>query len=164
MGARAYSDSLGRFNQVDPVFEGSSNAYDYAFQNPVVDSDVTGMSGNRNGISCGMGRISGACTLYLSEYRTRMLIDTIWDGVGATGICAAAGAASFITIVGAAAGAVWGIVAAILSAGAMALSHIDDAGHNEGIYFKVYFARAAWYWWGWHYTRWTPYAGYVWHQ
>jgi RHS repeat-associated protein len=43
MGVRAYSASDGRFDQVDPMAGGSANAYDYAFQNPVVHDDLSGM-------------------------------------------------------------------------------------------------------------------------
>ncbi len=42
MGARLYSPATGRFLQVDPVYGGSCNAYDYTCQNPVNGSDLTG--------------------------------------------------------------------------------------------------------------------------
>lgn len=42
MGERVYNSVTGRFNQVDPVAHGSSNAYDYVDQNPVTGFDLSG--------------------------------------------------------------------------------------------------------------------------
>ena len=42
MGARGYSPALGRFLQTDPAQGGSANAYDYAFQQPIDNSDILG--------------------------------------------------------------------------------------------------------------------------
>jgi RHS repeat-associated protein len=42
MGARTYVPELGRFLEPDPVPGGSANAYDYAFQDPVNQSDPAG--------------------------------------------------------------------------------------------------------------------------
>jgi RHS repeat-associated protein len=44
MGARVYIPALGRFTQIDPQVGGSTNAYDYAGQNPVNLADPTGES------------------------------------------------------------------------------------------------------------------------
>jgi RHS repeat-associated protein len=42
MGARSYVPALGRFLSPDPVRGGSANPYDYALQDPVNESDITG--------------------------------------------------------------------------------------------------------------------------
>jgi RHS repeat-associated protein len=42
MGARAYVPQLGRFEQPDPIPGGSANAYDYAWEDPVNQSDLSG--------------------------------------------------------------------------------------------------------------------------
>jgi RHS repeat-associated protein len=42
MGTRYYDPALGRFTQVDPLFGGSANAYDYAAQDPIGNEDVDG--------------------------------------------------------------------------------------------------------------------------
>ncbi|WP_344126790.1 RHS repeat-associated core domain-containing protein [Luedemannella flava] len=42
MGVRLYATALGRFLQVDPVFGGSCNAYDYACQDPANKFDLDG--------------------------------------------------------------------------------------------------------------------------
>jgi RHS repeat-associated protein len=42
MGVRAYDPSTGRFSQTDPISGGSANLYDYAFQNPLTNYDLSG--------------------------------------------------------------------------------------------------------------------------
>jgi RHS repeat-associated protein len=42
MGARSYSMELGRFLSVDPVEQGSANAYDYVAGDPINHTDYTG--------------------------------------------------------------------------------------------------------------------------
>lgn len=42
MGVRSYVPTLGRFLSPDPVRGGSANAYDYANQDPVNNTDLTG--------------------------------------------------------------------------------------------------------------------------
>jgi RHS repeat-associated protein len=42
MGARLYVPQIGRFLQVDPVYGGSANDYDYAWQDPVNKLDLDG--------------------------------------------------------------------------------------------------------------------------
>jgi RHS repeat-associated protein len=51
MGARLYNPGTGRFLQVDPVFGGSCNAYDYTCQDPVNQNDLSGRSGGQPAIS-----------------------------------------------------------------------------------------------------------------
>jgi len=43
MGARLYDPVTGRFLQMDPVFEGSCNAYDYTCQDPLNGMDINGL-------------------------------------------------------------------------------------------------------------------------
>ena len=42
MGERVFNPATGRFDQTDPVSGGSANSYDYAAQNPLTNSDLTG--------------------------------------------------------------------------------------------------------------------------
>jgi RHS repeat-associated protein len=64
MGARVYLPQLGRFLQVDPVYGGSANPYDYAFQDPVNVFDPDGKS-------------STVC-----EWIAKVLICTVLGGAG----------------------------------------------------------------------------------
>jgi RHS repeat-associated protein len=43
MGARLYSPDIGRFLQTDPVQGGNANSYDYAAQDPINGSDLSGL-------------------------------------------------------------------------------------------------------------------------
>jgi len=45
MGVRDYDPSLGRFLEPDPVLGGSANPYDYAYQDPVNNDDLSGEFG-----------------------------------------------------------------------------------------------------------------------
>jgi RHS repeat-associated protein len=50
MGQRLYDPASGRFLQTDPVPGGSANRYDYASQNPVNETDLSGKLPCRTGI------------------------------------------------------------------------------------------------------------------
>jgi RHS repeat-associated protein len=60
MGARLYDPTVGAFLQVDPVFGGSANAYDYVDQDPVNNTDL-------NGEWCWFGNIGTTCTRYVTD-------------------------------------------------------------------------------------------------
>lgn len=51
MGVRLYNRTTGRFLQVDPIWGGSANRYDYANQDPVNNSDTSGLA------SCSCGTV-----------------------------------------------------------------------------------------------------------
>jgi RHS repeat-associated protein len=66
MGARLYNPVSGRFLQVDPVFEGSCNAYDYTCQDPLNNTDL-------NGEWCWFGTIGTTCTRYVTDLYGRVI-------------------------------------------------------------------------------------------
>lgn len=62
MGARPYDPPLGRFLAIDPVEGGSCNAYDYACQDPVNLTDLTGRAIPIIGVVIVIGVLAGAGT------------------------------------------------------------------------------------------------------
>jgi RHS repeat-associated protein len=65
IGARQYDPSLGRFISIDPIFEANSpqqfNGYNYAADNPVTNSDPTGMACDANHDSANCWTNNGPC-------------------------------------------------------------------------------------------------------
>jgi RHS repeat-associated protein len=57
MGERAYVPEMGRFTSVDPILGGSANAYDYANQDPVNETDL---DGENAGTKC-VAWLAGIC-------------------------------------------------------------------------------------------------------
>jgi RHS repeat-associated protein len=80
MGARLYSPAMGRFLQVDSVFGGSCNAYDYTCQDPLNGSDLAGKYYTKK---------SGKYTLTCSS-----LNQECWFGTP-TQVCKSVGSQSF---------------------------------------------------------------------
>lgn len=76
MGVRGYNPYLGRFDQRDPVPGGSANAYDFADQNPVNNSDNSGRWTYPHGhATCGYV----TCTFYLSHWGSNHLYNLMAD-------------------------------------------------------------------------------------
>jgi hypothetical protein len=98
MGARLYNPATGRFLQVDPVFEGSANAYDYVDQDPVNASDLAGTLGGTRQGECadmngrweGSGPNSGRCIPGPAPHSVvRATINDIGKGILGIGAAAA---------------------------------------------------------------------------
>ncbi|MFD0883088.1 DNRLRE domain-containing protein [Streptosporangium algeriense] len=109
MGARLYNPKTGRFLQVDPIAGGSDNAYEYAGQDPVNNTDLDGTKkktkktkkpaaakkpkdGGKNGVKCGSNWYKRWCNIYLDEENAADLVDLLNAGAGAATICAAVAA------------------------------------------------------------------------
>jgi len=180
MGARAYNVNTGRFAQVDPVGGGSANSYDYVSQNPLTKSDL---AGTQEGVNCSFGTWSGSCNVYLSEWATRQLVDTLNTVAGVTATCAVIAGIFIKNRIGAGIALACGLVSGITWTASAVIGQIDDYGHNNGIYFHQSYYKQVWWttswtyhgwcggwcggWWSfdWHYHQaWIPYFGYIWHQ
>ncbi|MFF4507630.1 RHS repeat-associated core domain-containing protein [Streptomyces sp. NPDC001401] len=134
MGVRGYNPYLGRFDQRDPVPGGSANAYDFADQNPVNNSDTSGRWTFPHGhATCGYT----TCTFYLSHWGSNHLYNLMADWGWST------------AAVGAAVGALLGLAmcegngycAALIAGyfGWMTSAIIDaaDRAHNHHICFAM---------------------------
>lgn len=117
MGARLYDPALGRFLQVDPVFGGSANAYDYCGQNPINCSDLTG--------ECFLGICWGTVLLEAAEWAF---------GKAASAACKAADAA----------GPWWGMACGALAGGITGIVtyRLDTAHRTTSGYISSFVAGA----------------------
>jgi RHS repeat-associated protein len=147
MGVRAYNPGTGRFSQVDPISGGSANAYDYALQNPVTNTDLTGLW-NWQGRWCqsvAAYRAYRFCVYYIDQYWTRQIELILELGIAFSAACAILNPELAIACA-------WvGLAAAV----ALAFIHYYDNG--GGIYIKYYEWRAVWWFFGWHHGRWHIY-------
>lgn len=144
MGARTYNVYTGRFSQTDPISGGSANAYDYAFQNPVNGSDLSGMWDRQGSVCQSVSKTASYrhCDWYLNQYTTHHIMVTLELGVVFAGACAIwfpafAPACGFM---GLAAGVAYTL-----------LEWVDRGG---GIYFAIEDWRLVWWFFGWHHGGW----------
>ena len=103
MGARQYDPGLGRFITVDPIEGGQANNYDYAFQDPINQLDLTGLG-------CG-----GACWLVDVFWSAKDGTVAVGQAIGSAGQAAGEGAWRLIKRCGAGAGLGFAIDAAGLN-------------------------------------------------
>lgn len=73
MGARAYNVGTGRFSQTDPIPGGSANSYDYGAQNPIINTDTSGLWYRTTWLFRAWGW-SGNVTLYFSQKQLRAIM------------------------------------------------------------------------------------------
>ncbi|MFG2129795.1 RHS repeat-associated core domain-containing protein [Streptomyces sp. NPDC048751] len=134
MGVRGYNPYLGRFDQRDPVPGGSANAYDFAYQNPVGNSDVSGAFTFPHGhVTCGYA----TCTFYLSHWGSNHLYNLMADwGWTTAAVSAAVGALLGLVMCEGSAYCAWAIGTYF---GVMAALIIDaaDRAHNHHICFAM---------------------------
>ncbi len=97
MGVRLYDPATGRFLQVDAVFGGSCNAYDYARQNPLNLNDLGGQAAcqkaNSSKIKCSAsaGDLSASCTLSIGPQKAEQILHILNTLPNAAGVSTAAG-------------------------------------------------------------------------
>jgi RHS repeat-associated protein len=64
MGARVYLATTGRFVQTDPIAGGGANAYEYAMQDPVNETDISGEVSGYTAAFCG----NAGCIYYRTNF------------------------------------------------------------------------------------------------
>ncbi|MGW1562866.1 RHS repeat-associated core domain-containing protein [Streptomyces sp. NPDC002144] len=143
MGVRGYNPYLGRFDQHDPVPGGSANAYDFADQNPVNNSDISGHFTFPHGHST-CGYIT--CTFYLSHWGSNHLYNLMADW----GWTTAAVGAAIGTLLGLAlcdgnpyCAAAIGIYFAVMTS---AIIDAADRAHNHHICFAMKTTLPSYHW------------------
>jgi RHS repeat-associated protein len=160
MGVRLYNTATGRFLSVDPIYGGNANAYDYCTASPTGCVDLTGMRGNRQGITCSTSAFHRTCTFYFNEHWTQEVIgDLNW--LAAAGAACAGISALFIWLYGfgAAGVAICGAISGVAWLAAATMERIDSWGGHVGVYVRAYWVRFGWYSGRWHFA-----GGYIWHQ
>ncbi|MCZ4102237.1 RHS repeat-associated core domain-containing protein [Streptomyces sp. H39-C1] len=148
MGARLYNPATGRFLSTDPVTGGSSNAYDYGAQNPLIHSDTSGKFWLFN-FSRWKGHIAFGFT---TEQAREMMQGYLWGAAGFIGgLCswalAGIGAAICMGVVG--------VIVGVLSQAASGLGgyRYRQVAFAYGWHFKwwggypYFYHSATWTWW-----------------
>ncbi|MFF0573080.1 RHS repeat-associated core domain-containing protein [Streptosporangium saharense] len=114
MGARLYNPVTGRFLQVDPVIGGSSNAYEYATQDPINNFDLDGRkkkpkkaatnsnSPNTSTRFCDKYYWGTNCYGYLTPKDAQSVLRKYKDARDVSIGCGMIGAVALLTFVGAA--------------------------------------------------------------
>ena len=102
MGARVYIPALGRFAQLDPKVGGSANGYDYVNQDPVNNTDPSGLE-NENWLINGIAALASLVTAALVAPARGALVGmavgalagVVWTGVAHAYEFATTGQTSF---------------------------------------------------------------------
>ena len=102
MGARVYVPALGRFAQLDPKVGGSANGYDYVNQDPVNNTDPSGLE-NENWLINGVAALASLVTAALVAPARGALVGmavgalagVVWTGVAHAYEFATTGQTSF---------------------------------------------------------------------
>jgi hypothetical protein len=152
MGARAYNSQTGRFSQTDPVPGGSANAYDYALQNPVINSDLTGSWV----ATWHWGSHLGWTKFRFTAWETEQLIDKLHNvGTGSDGCD------SISTTLPSPLRDILGVLCDFVGVGADSMAiwfeNLNSLSDDHGIWIQVWYLKVSWLWFnGWHHA-WVPY-------
>jgi RHS repeat-associated protein len=137
MGARAYNANTGRFSQTDPVPGGSANAYDYALQNPLNNTDLGGT--NAVWYSCTpttWRNWTRTCTAYYNESTVRYIKHHMEYAFGWATLCGAF-----------ASGALGAFCWALDGIAGLIYAEADTNDDGRGEYMKVWQSRSVYIWW-----------------
>jgi hypothetical protein len=121
----------------------------------------------RQGVECYVSfyNLRKTCTFYLNEYWTQEIIGYL-NWLAAFGAACAGISALLVWLFGVttAGVAICGAVSGVAWLAAETIRQIDKWGGYEGVYFRAYFYRVRWWYFGWRYGRWHYTWSYIWHQ
>lgn len=146
MGVRVYNPSTGRFSQTDPVSGGSANAYDYALQNPVTGSDLSGLWNWQGGWYCSYTNATSftrRCNYYVNGHYSALMALEL-EAVGFAAIIL-----SWIPVLFPLA---WLGMWATAIAGW--IDYLNWRNGGGGIIIAEWEVRLVWWWWGYHHSPW----------